>query len=357
MCAVSSTQKFLVQQHITTSKHQANKQLNSKQRQLFLTQPTTSNVRSEFNIDLCRSLISADIPLYKLKNKVFREFLEKYTQHTIPDESTLRKTYAPSIYDETIQKIRDEIKDSSIWVSIDETPDKEDKHRRILLIPNSITEKYDNNWWIGRLVKEGSDVGFIPSPVKLENLRLQQTQARNSKLYSSKTSSSSNLGGVVNDVLSTSKGANSRGSTPPTPELLIVRHVWTDENSHALEETRHQHRFSIHVWVGVLGVLPQKLTGARYQDFLINVLPTLLEHVPCQQRLLMWFTHDGTPAHFFRNEREHLTLIFEDRCIDWGGPTPWPARSSNLNHLIKNNQVNFKECVIPYAEGQRNALP
>ncbi|KAJ4429412.1 hypothetical protein ANN_21570 [Periplaneta americana] len=42
-CAVSSTQKFLVQQHITTSKHQANKQLNSKQRQLFLTQPTTSN--------------------------------------------------------------------------------------------------------------------------------------------------------------------------------------------------------------------------------------------------------------------------------------------------------------------------
>ncbi|KAJ4435735.1 hypothetical protein ANN_18352 [Periplaneta americana] len=110
-CAVSSTQKFLVQQHITTSKHQANKQLNSKQRQLFLTQPTTSNVRSEFNIDLCRSLISADIPLYKLKNKVFREFLEKYTQHTIPDESTLRKTYAPSIYDETIQKIRDEIKE------------------------------------------------------------------------------------------------------------------------------------------------------------------------------------------------------------------------------------------------------
>ncbi|KAJ4429514.1 hypothetical protein ANN_21683, partial [Periplaneta americana] len=94
---------------------------------------TTNNIEcSEFNIDLCRSLISADIPLYKLKNKVFREFLEKYTQHTIPDESTLRKTYAPSIYDETIQKIRDEIKDSSIWVSIDETPDKE-AHRNVRL--------------------------------------------------------------------------------------------------------------------------------------------------------------------------------------------------------------------------------
>ncbi|KAJ4438259.1 hypothetical protein ANN_14198 [Periplaneta americana] len=71
----------------------------------------------------------------------------------------------------------------------------------------------------------------------------------------------------------------------------------------------------------------KRLTGDRYQDFLINVLPTLLEYVPCQQRLQMWFMHNGTPAHFNRNVREHLTLTFQDLWIDW------PARLRNLNLL------------------------
>ncbi|XP_042331270.1 voltage-dependent L-type calcium channel subunit beta-1 isoform X1 [Sceloporus undulatus] len=93
-----------------------------------------------------------------------------------------------------------------------------------------IKEKYNNDWWIGRLVKEGCEVGFIPSPVKLENMRmLQEQKMRQHRLSSSKSgdNSTSSLGDVV---------TGPRRPTPPASGNLEMTNLAYDPDALELEE-------------------------------------------------------------------------------------------------------------------------
>lgn len=69
-------------------------------------QLVTNPKLSEFNAELCKALLSANIQFYKLKNTHFKSFMEKYMHRDMPDESTLRKYYVNDCYNQTMDNIR-----------------------------------------------------------------------------------------------------------------------------------------------------------------------------------------------------------------------------------------------------------
>ncbi|XP_044265289.1 uncharacterized protein LOC123011749 [Tribolium madens] len=115
-------------------------------------------------------------------------------------------------------------------------------------------------------------------------------------------------------------------------------HIWADKNSHQVYEHHFQDRFSLNVWADIIDdhligshVLPQRLTGAAYLDFLENVLDDLLEDVPLAIRRNMWYMQDGAPPHYARVVTNWLNNHFLEKWIGRQGPVAWPPRSPDLN--------------------------
>jgi len=115
-------------QHLKTDKHLkgVNRCKAQPQRKQQLMTVNISE-KSLFNKDLCEALISSNIPLNKLSNPKFKNFLEIYTKNEIPCEATLHGRFVDDIYTETINAIRENIFDKKICVNIYETTNAEDR--------------------------------------------------------------------------------------------------------------------------------------------------------------------------------------------------------------------------------------
>jgi hypothetical protein len=114
-------------------------------------------------------------------------------------------------------------------------------------------------------------------------------------------------------------------------------HSWAYENPHETVSRHFQHTFSVNVWLGVLGdnfigpfFLPNRLTGEAYLHFLRTTLPTLLEDISLENRLDVWFMHDGAPPHFSNNVKDYLNNTYGRKWIGRNGPVKWPPRSPDL---------------------------
>lgn len=97
--------KFQITQHLQTAAHRnaVNKKVSKIQTTLpaaFSASTSGNDCNDNFSKDICKALVSANIPLNKLNNVEFRTFLEKYTKRKVPDESTIRKNYVGKVYEE-----------------------------------------------------------------------------------------------------------------------------------------------------------------------------------------------------------------------------------------------------------------
>lgn len=71
-----------------------------------------------------------------------------------------------------------------------------------------IKEKFNNDWWIGRLVKEGCTVGFVPSPSKIEALLRAQSKLEKIQMRQ-----------YTSIHVNNGKSSNGHSSPPITPDI------------------------------------------------------------------------------------------------------------------------------------------
>lgn len=97
--------------------------------------------KSPFFYDFAKFMVSCNIPWDKLNHPMCRSFIKKYTGHTAPDESTLRKNYLPQLYAETIENIRNSIRDNWIYLQVDESADSKNRPVVSILVGSLNGEK------------------------------------------------------------------------------------------------------------------------------------------------------------------------------------------------------------------------
>lgn len=151
---VPCNKKFQITQHVHTSFHSDSLKRSINNKKQMLLGNVYKSKTNNFNEDLCLSLVAANIPWFKLQVPQFRDFLQKYTNQHIPDESLLRKSYLESCYNKTIENIREKVGDSYIFLIVDETTD--------------INGNYIANLLIGALSSENSCNPFLIASKKLE---------------------------------------------------------------------------------------------------------------------------------------------------------------------------------------------
>jgi hypothetical protein len=129
--------KSSVKQHLETITHlNLTNIINSNKKNQF--KPSDRHdIKKEFGKDLMIAFASANIPVYKLENKIFKKTLSKYLVDEVatawPSTSLVRKTL-PNIHKTEFEQLKISVIGKKIAIFADETTDTEQRYVLNILI-------------------------------------------------------------------------------------------------------------------------------------------------------------------------------------------------------------------------------
>lgn len=136
--AFVTAKKSCILQHKSTAKHQrAITPETSSSRRSGILQPTissslhaasTSSKKDEqFKLRLTEMMLECNIPLNKLQQPSFKQFIFDFTGFCCPDESTCRKLFIDRVFTDKLNSLRSVIADNPIYLILDETVDVQNR--------------------------------------------------------------------------------------------------------------------------------------------------------------------------------------------------------------------------------------
>ena len=115
------------------------------------------------------------------------------------------------------------------------------------------------------------------------------------------------------------------------------KHYYATVNPKLVQEVRHQYRFSLNLWCGLLDnkVLgPYFIDGSLTARKYLEILEEMLDDLPLDHRNSnLWFQQDGAGVHNAAVVEDYLNDRFTHSWIGTRGPVAWAARSPDLNPL------------------------
>jgi hypothetical protein len=97
-------------------------------------------------------------------------------------------------------------------------------------------------------------------------------------------------------------------------------HYWVKETQRRFLQIEYQRQWNVNACCVVTvghSFTEENLNGERYAPFLLDLRFFLLEAVPLGNRMLMWYQHDGCPAHHATVACTALTVV-----VDLAGRSP-----------------------------------